>query len=110
MVLCAGPAEHGAAYILQDKFHRGLRRNLLQTYIGHVNTSVNDALAKLTAQAAAAGAGGQGQFEIFSHMKHVVHRVGFLSWVGPEAASERYMQRLIDAFEALDPGRLCACL
>ncbi len=37
-------------------------------------------------------------------MKHLVHRIGFRCWIGPEANSPKYSPRLIKAFEQLDPG------
>ena len=50
-----------------------------------------------------ASLGDQGELEIFSHMKRLVHRVGFRCWAGREAASPAHLPRLIELFEKLDP-------
>jgi hypothetical protein len=34
-----------------------------------------------------------------------VHRIGFLCWVAPQALEPQYYDRLVQAFEQLDPER-----
>ena len=46
--------------------------------------------------------GAQGQFEVFHEMRRLGHRLGFASWVGREAASPRWLDRLIPLFDQLD--------
>ena len=36
-------------------------------------------------------------------MKQLVHRIGFLSWVGEDAIQQEYLPRLISAYEKMDP-------
>ena len=55
------------------------------------------------AQDAVDGLGASGELEAFRHMKRLVHQIGFRCWVGREAASARYFDRLVDLFERLDP-------
>lgn len=76
------------------KFHMGLRRPLLQRYLAYTESAVLQSLAELPAQ---------GTFDLFAHMKGVMHRVGLQSWVGPEAAAPHHFARLVAAFEVLDP-------
>jgi cytochrome P450 len=47
--------------------------------------------------------GTAGEFEVFRHMKRLVHQLGFRCWIGREAASPRYFDRLVALFERLDP-------
>ena len=54
------------------KFHQGLRPHLLKKYIVSVNEAVDDSLVSL---------GSKGEFEVFAHMKSIVHKIGFLCWV-----------------------------
>lgn len=76
------------------QFHEGLRRRLLETYIVYVNDAVDTVMAQL---------GDDGHFEVFAHMKALVHRIGFMCWVGPEAVADDTLPQLVAAFEALDP-------
>ena len=46
--------------------------------------------------------GSQGRFEIFSRMRRLGHRLGLGAWAGPEAASARYLDRLIPLLDRLD--------
>jgi len=46
--------------------------------------------------------GGQGQFEVFAESRRLGHRLGLGSWAGVEAASTRYMRRLVPYFDRLD--------
>lgn len=46
--------------------------------------------------------GASGRFEIFSEMRRLGHRLGFGAWAGTEAASARYLDRLIPLFDRLD--------
>ncbi len=76
------------------KFHRGLKKSLVAGYLVNVNRIVDEHLASLPAT---------GDFEIFAYMKSLVHRIGFLCWVGPLALEPRFYTRLVTAFEVLDP-------
>jgi cytochrome P450 len=55
------------------------------------------------AQDAVDGLGSEGELEVFGHMKRLVHQIGFRCWIGREAASPRYFDRLVGLFERLDP-------
>ena len=55
------------------------------------------------AQETVNGLGASGELEVFRHMKRLVHQIGFRCWVGREAASPRYFDRLVELFERLDP-------
>ena len=46
--------------------------------------------------------GPSGTFEVFAEMRRLSHRLGLASWAGPEAASDRYLERLIPLFDRLD--------
>ncbi|MGH7894616.1 MAG: cytochrome P450, partial [Candidatus Binatia bacterium] len=75
-------------------FQHLFNRERMESYVGHVNAAVDDALAEL---------GEIGTFEAFAHMKRLVHRIGFRCWAGQEAASPRYLDALVACFEELDP-------
>lgn len=56
--------------------------------------------------------GPSGQFEVFAEARRLGHRLGLGSWAGAEAASPRYLGRLVPLFDRLDgseafvrPGR-----
>lgn len=56
--------------------------------------------------------GAGGRFEVFDEMRRLGHRLGFASWVGEEASSPQWLDRLIPLFDRLDsadafvrPGR-----
>ncbi len=56
--------------------------------------------------------GPHGHFEVFAECRRLGHRLGLGSWAGVEAASPRYMARLVPLFDRLDgseafvrPGR-----
>jgi len=56
--------------------------------------------------------GREGSFEIFAEARRLGHRLGLASWAGPEAASPRYLDRLVPLLDRLDgseafvaPGR-----
>ena len=76
------------------KFHKGLRRGMLQGYLRNVHQVIDATMTDL---------GPSGEFELFAHMKTLVHKIGFLCWVGPRALAPRYMRRLVAAFTQLDP-------
>jgi cytochrome P450 len=80
-----------------EKFHRGLRRPLVDKLLAFVDECVAAHVAAL---------GASGEFEVFAHFKALVHRVGFLCWVGRDALRGANMQRLVSAFEILDPETL----
>jgi cytochrome P450 len=46
--------------------------------------------------------GREGHFEIFAECRRLGHRLGLGSWAGVEAASPRYMRRLVPLFDRLD--------
>ena len=46
--------------------------------------------------------GDDGSFEVFREAKRLGHRLGFASWAGIEAASPRYLDRLIPLFDRID--------
>lgn len=75
-------------------FHHLFGRDQLESYRAEIAAAVEEQLASL---------GDQGELEIFSHMKKLVHRVGFRCWAGREAASGAHLPRLIELFEKLDP-------
>ena len=75
----------------------------VETYLDHLQRAVELEIARL---------GASGTFEIFTEMRRLSHRLGLSSWAGSEAASERYLERLIPLFDGLDssesfvrPGR-----
>jgi cytochrome P450 len=75
-------------------FHHLFGRDQIERYLRHIEDAVAEDYAAL---------GPEGELEIFSHMKKLVHRVGFRCWAGREAASGAYLTRLIALFEKLDP-------
>lgn len=76
------------------KFHAGLKNHLLAGHLQSASTIVQQTLTSM---------GDTGTFEVFHHMKQLVHRLGLLCWVGPGALHGDTLQQLIDAFEVLDP-------
>ena len=46
--------------------------------------------------------GTSGRFEVFAEMRRLGHRLGLASWIGNEAATGRYLDRLIPLFDRLD--------
>jgi cytochrome P450 len=46
--------------------------------------------------------GAAGTFEVFTRMRRLGHRLGFASWAGREAASPRYLDRLIPLYDRID--------
>lgn len=46
--------------------------------------------------------GTSGRFEVFDRMRRLGHRLGCGAWAGTEAASPRYLDRLIPLFDRLD--------
>ena len=75
-------------------FHRGLKKQLLEGYLEHLNAATVEALHSLDTQ---------GTFEIFSFTKQLIHKIGFLCWVGQEAADPENLEQFIRNFEKLDP-------
>jgi cytochrome P450 len=65
----------------------------VEDYLEHLETAVSLQLDEL---------GSGGTFEIFTTMRRLGHRLGFAAWAGQEAASARYLDRLIPPFERLD--------
>lgn len=75
-------------------FRRLFGKERRETYLAHVEDAAHRAIDAL---------GDAGELELFEHGKRLVHRIGFRSWAGPEAASPRYLETLIALFEQLDP-------
>ena len=46
--------------------------------------------------------GDGGTFEVFAECRRLGHRLGFASWAGIEAASPRYLERLVRLFDRID--------
>ncbi len=46
--------------------------------------------------------GDAGTFEVFAESRRLGHRLGFASWAGIEAASPRYLERLVRLFDRID--------
>jgi hypothetical protein len=76
---------------------------VVEAYLDHLQRAVELEIARL---------GASGTFEIFTEMRRLSHRLGLSSWAGSEAASDRYLGRLIPLFDRLDssesfvrPGR-----
>ena len=71
--------------------HQLFGRQLTETYL----TALDDAM---TLELAALGS--QGTFEVFAEMRRVAHRLGLMSWGGPELA--RRVDELAPLLDALD--------
>lgn len=65
----------------------------VETYLDHLQEAVDLEIARL---------GPSGTFEVFTEMRRLSHRLGLASWAGHEAASARYIDRLIPLFDRLD--------
>jgi cytochrome P450 len=65
----------------------------VETYLGHLEEAMRLELAEL---------GERGTFEAFAEAKRLGYRLGLAAWAGAEAASQRFLPRLISAFERLD--------
>jgi len=46
--------------------------------------------------------GPSGELEVFAGMRRLGHRLGLASWIGKEAASARFLDRLVPLFDRLD--------
>ncbi len=75
-------------------FRRLFGKERREGYLAHVEDACHRAIDALPER---------GELEFFEHGKRLVHRIGFRSWAGPEAASPRYLETLIALFEQLDP-------
>lgn len=73
--------------------HRLFGNQQVEGYIADLEHAAAEELAVL---------GTSGRFEIFAEMRRLAHRLGFASWAGREAASPRYLDRLIPLFDAID--------
>jgi len=49
--------------------------------------------------------GPSGRFDIFDECRRLGHRLGFATWAGVEAASPRYLDRLIPLFDRIDSSQ-----
>jgi len=65
----------------------------VESYLGHLESAVRLEIDEL---------GERGHFEAFAEAKRLGYRLGLASWAGAEAASPRFLPRLISAFERLD--------
>jgi cytochrome P450 len=65
----------------------------VESYLGLLDEAMDLELEEL---------GAQGHFEAFAEAKRLGYRLGLAAWAGAEAASPRFLARLIDAFERLD--------
>jgi cytochrome P450 len=65
----------------------------VETYLEHLEAAVAVELAEL---------GAEGRFDVFAFCRRLGHRLGLSAWGGPEAASPRYLDRLIPCLERLD--------
>jgi hypothetical protein len=77
------------------KFHAGLRRGLLPQYMACTEQAAMACLQALPES---------GTFEVFAHMKTLMHRVGLQCWAGPEATESPHFERLTAAFEVCWSG------
>ena len=75
-------------------FHHLFGRGQMEGYLTHMHSALQEHLCEL---------GSAGEFEIFTQMKMLLHRVAFRCWAGREAASPRYLPELVRLFEQLDP-------
>jgi cytochrome P450 len=73
--------------------HRLFGNQQVEGYIADLEHAASEELRAL---------GDHGQFEIFSEMRRLAHRMGFASWAGQEAASPIYLDRLIPMFDQID--------
>jgi cytochrome P450 len=78
-------------------------RQEIERYLGNLEEAVAFEIEEL---------GPHGQFEAFTEARRLGHRLGLGSWAGVEAASPRYLGRLVPLFDRLDgseafvrPGR-----
>jgi cytochrome P450 len=68
-------------------------RQEIERYLGNLEQAVTMEIDEL---------GPAGDFEVFAEARRLGHRLGLASWVGVEAASPRYLRRLIPLFDRLD--------
>lgn len=68
-------------------------RHDTERYLGHLEEAVRLEIDAL---------GDGGELEAFTEAKRLGHRLGFAAWAGQEAASPRYLDRLVPLFERLD--------
>lgn len=73
--------------------HGLFARDDVSVYLENLNAAVELQLEEL---------GDSGEFEIFDLTRRLGHRVGLASWGGIEAASPRFLDRLIRALDRLD--------
>jgi len=73
--------------------HGLFARDDVEVYLDNLQAAVAQQLDEL---------GASGEFEIFELTKRLGHRVGLASWGGLEAASPRFLDRLVPALDRLD--------
>jgi cytochrome P450 len=79
----------------RNRPHDLFKNSDVETYIANLERAVALELDAL---------GSSGRFDAFREAKRLGYRLGFASWAGIEAASPRYLDRLIRAFDRLDMG------
>lgn len=65
----------------------------VERYLDNLEAAVREEIALL---------GPSGTYEIFDEMRRLGHRLGFASWIGADAASPRWLDRLVPLFDRLD--------
>src|SRR6185369_5686722 len=65
----------------------------VERYLDALEAAVREEIALL---------GASGTYDVFAEMRRLGHRLGFASWIGAEAASPRWLDRLVPLFDRLD--------
>jgi cytochrome P450 len=68
----------------------------VEGYLRALDDAVSVELAEL---------GSSGRFDVFDECRRLGHRIGFATWAGTEAASPRYLDRLIPLFDRIDSSQ-----
>jgi cytochrome P450 len=68
----------------------------VEGYLRTLDDAVSVELAEL---------GPSGRFDVFDECRRLGHRLGFATWAGAEAASPRYLDRLIPLFDRIDSSQ-----
>ena len=68
----------------------------VEGYLRALDDAVSVELAEL---------GPSGRFDVFDECRRLGHRLGFATWAGTEAASPRYLDRLIPLFDRIDSSQ-----
>ncbi len=73
--------------------HQLFGAQLVEGYLDTLEQAVALEIAEL---------GADGRFDVFAECRRLGHRLGFASWAGVEAASPRYLDRLVRHFDRID--------